>query len=103
MAPPPSPNLPPIPAPRPQPPDLGNAVEPPSSTAASTTVSASPLPAFREEVDAAIAVVEKKLAGQVVKKVFSRKTARPHIYQEAVSLHLLLPLYIMHLYRVIIA
>ncbi len=42
-------------------------------------------------MDAAIAVVEKKLAGRVVKKVFSRKTARPHIYQDAVSLHLLLP------------
>ncbi|KAI9460237.1 hypothetical protein BJY52DRAFT_289425 [Lactarius psammicola] len=83
MAPPPSPNLPRIPTPRPQPPDPGNAVELSSSTSASTTVSASPLPASREEVDAAIAVVEKKLAGRVVKKVFSRKTARPHIYQDA--------------------
>ena len=95
MAPPPSPNLPPSPIPRPQPPDLGDAVEPLSSTAASTAASTpafvSPLPAFRDEVDAAIAVVEQKLAGRVVKKVFSRKTARPHIYQEAVSLHTLLP------------
>lgn len=91
MAPPPSPNLPPSPIPRPQPPDLGDAVEPPSSTAASTLASVSPLPAFRDEVDAAIAVVEQRLAGRVVKKVFSRKTARPHIYQEAVSLHFLPP------------
>ena len=94
MAPPPSPNLPRIPTPRPQPPDSASAVEPPSSSAASTTVSASPLPTSRDEVDAAIAVAEKKLAGRVVKKVFSRKTARPHIYQDAVSLHLLLPSYI---------
>jgi hypothetical protein len=95
MAPPPSPNLPPISTPPPQPPNPTNAVEPPSSTAPSSTVSTSntastsPLATSREEVDAAIAVAEKKLAGRVVKKVFSRKTARPHIYQDAVSLHLL--------------
>ena len=96
MAPPPSPNLPRIPTPRPQPPDPANTDETLSSTPASTTastsntVSTSPLPSSREEVDAAIAVAEKKLAGRVVKKVFSRKTARPHIYQDAVSLRLLL-------------
>jgi hypothetical protein len=37
-------------------------------------------------VDAAIAVAEKKLAGRMVKRVFSRKGARQHIYQSAVSL-----------------
>ncbi|KAH9043757.1 cysteine proteinase [Lactarius pseudohatsudake] len=83
MAPPPSPNLPRVPTPLPQPPDTGNHIEPLSSATASTTVSVSPLPASREEVDAAIAVVERKLAGRVVRKVFSRKTARPHIYQDA--------------------
>ncbi|KAI0307563.1 hypothetical protein B0F90DRAFT_24726 [Multifurca ochricompacta] len=84
MAPPPSPNLPPMPTPLPQPPDSGNSFEPRrSSTAASTTASISTLPASREEVDAAIVAVEKKLAGRVAKKVFSRKTARPHIYQSA--------------------
>ncbi len=84
MAPPPSPNLPPMPT------NPVNIVETPiSSTATSTPVSSSPLPSSREEVDATIAVVEKRLAGRVVKKVFSRKTARPHIYQDAVSLHLL--------------
>jgi hypothetical protein len=36
-------------------------------------------------VDAAIAVAEKKLSGRVVKRVFSRKGARQHIFQSAVS------------------
>jgi sentrin-specific protease 1 len=34
-------------------------------------------------VDAAIAVAEKKLAGRMVKRVFSRKGARQHIFQSA--------------------
>lgn len=89
MAPPPSPNLPPLPSPRPQPPDSVNSVEsPPSSTAASTIISTSTLTTSREAVDAAIAVAEKKLAGRVVRRVFSRKGARQHIFQSAVSPHL---------------
>jgi len=88
MAPPPSPNLPRVPTPRPQPPDTGNSVEPQlSSTTASTSASTSTLPTPREVVDAAIVVAEKKLAGRVVKRVFSRKGARPHIFQSAVSLY----------------
>lgn len=89
MAPPPSPNLPPLPSPRPQPPDSVNSVESqPSSTAASISVSTSTLTTSREAVDAAIAVAEKKLAGRVVRKVFSRKGARQHIFQSAVSPYL---------------
>ena len=87
MAPPPSPNLPSLPSPRPQPPDSVNSVESqPSSTAASTSASTSTLTTSREAVDAAIAVAEKKLAGRVVRRVFSRKSARQHIFQSAVSL-----------------
>ena len=90
MAPPPSPNLPSLPSPRPQPPDSVNGVEsPPPSIAASTSVSTSTLTTSREAVDAAIAVAEKKLAGRVVRRVFSRKGARQHIFQTAVSPHLL--------------
>ena len=86
MAPPPSPNLPSLPSPRPQPPDSVNSVESqPSSTAASTSASTSTLTTSREAVDAAIAVAEKKLAGRVVRRVFSRKSARQHIFQSAVS------------------
>jgi hypothetical protein len=86
MAPPPSPSLPSVPTPRHQPPDTDNALESrPSSTTASTSASTSTLPAPREVVDAAIAVAEKKLAGRMVKRVFSRKGARQHIYQSAVS------------------
>jgi len=89
MAPPPSPNLRSLPSPRPQPPDSVNSVESqPSSTAASTSVSTSTLTTSREAVDAAIAVAEKKLAGRVVRRVFSRKGARQHIFQSAVSHHL---------------
>jgi len=88
MAPPPSPNLPSLPSPRPQPPDSVNSVESQlSSTAASTSVSTSTLTTSREAVDAAIAVAEKKLAGRVVRRVFSRKGARQHIFQSAVSPH----------------
>lgn len=98
MAPPPSPNLPLAPTPQPQPPDSGSSVEPlPSSTTASTSASTSTLPASREVVDAAIAVAEKKLAGRMVRKVFSRKGARQHIYQSAVSACLSSPC--AHLYR----
>jgi hypothetical protein len=85
MAPPPSPNLPPAPTPQPQPPDSASGItsrQP--STTISTTASAPVLPVFREEVDAAIAVAERKLSGRLVKRVFSRKSARPHIYQSAV-------------------
>jgi hypothetical protein len=86
MAPPPSPNLPSLPTPRPQSPDPHNGVESQlSSTIASTTASTSTLPTSREVVDAAIAVAEKKLSGRVVKRVFSRKGARQHIFQSAVS------------------
>jgi len=85
MAPPPSPNLPPLPSPLPQPPDTGSSVEPQPSSTVSTGASSSTLPAPREVVDAAIADAEKKLAGRVVKKVFSRKGARQHIFQSAVS------------------
>jgi hypothetical protein len=89
MAPPPSPNLPSLPSPRPQPPDSVNSVESqPSSTAASTSASTSTLTTSREAVDAAIAVAEKKLAGRVVRRVFSRKGARQHIFQSAVRPHL---------------
>jgi hypothetical protein len=83
MAPPPSPNLPSLPTPRPQPPDSFESQ--PSSTAASTSASTSTLPTSREVVDAAVAVAEKKLSGRVVKRVFSRKGARQHIFQSAVS------------------
>jgi hypothetical protein len=86
MAPPPSPNLPSLPTPRPQSPDPHYGVESQlSSTIASTSASTSTLPTSREVVDAAIAVAEKKLAGRVVKRVFSRKGARQHIFQSAVS------------------
>jgi hypothetical protein len=87
MAPPPSPNLPRVPTPRPQPPDADDSIEPrPSSATASASASTSTIPAPREVVDAAIAVAEKKLAGRMVKRVFSRKAARQHIFQSAVSL-----------------
>ncbi|KAI9512351.1 hypothetical protein F5148DRAFT_18949 [Russula earlei] len=89
MAPPPSPNLPPVPTPWPQPPDSGSSVDFQPSSTASSTASTSTLRAPREVVDAAIEVAEKKLAGRVVRKVFSRKGAREHIFQSAVSLHLL--------------
>ena len=85
MAPPPSPNLPTLPSPLPQPPDTVSSVEPQPSSTASTGASSSTLPAPREVVDAAIAVAEKKLAGRMVRKVFSRKGARQHIFQSAVS------------------
>jgi hypothetical protein len=87
MAPPPSPNLPPVPMPPPPLLDTDGVIEPrPSSTTASTSASTSTLPAPREVVDAAIAVAEKKLAGRMVKRVFSRKGARQHIFQSTVSL-----------------
>jgi hypothetical protein len=102
MAPPPSPNLPSLPSPRPQPPDSVNSIESqPSSTAASTSVSTSTLTTSREAVDAAIAVAEKKLAGRVVRRVFSRKGARQHIFQSAVSPHL--PHIRAHLYSATLA
>jgi hypothetical protein len=86
MAPPPSPNLPPLPTPRPQPPD-SDSIEPrPPSTTISAAISAPALPTSREEVDAAIVVAETKLSGRLVKRVFSRKGARPHIYQSLVGL-----------------
>ena len=94
MAPPPSPNLPSLPAPLPQPPDSRDSQL--SSTIASTSASTSTLPTSREVVDAAIAVAEKKLSGRVVKRVFSRKGAREHIFQSAVSS--CLPLIAAHLY-----
>lgn len=97
MAPPPSPNLPSLPTPLPQPPDSHISVESQlSSTTASTSASTSTLPTSREVVDAAIAVAEKKLAGRVAKRVFSRKGARQHIFQSAVSPSL--PLITAHLY-----
>lgn len=94
MAPPPSPNLPSLPTPRPQPPDSLESQQ--SSTIASTSASTSTLPTSREVVDAAVAVAEKKLSGRVAKKVFSRKGARQHIFQSAVSPRL--PLMTAHLY-----
>ncbi|KAI0271549.1 hypothetical protein BC834DRAFT_449038 [Gloeopeniophorella convolvens] len=83
MAPPPSPHLPSVPTPRPQPPERVSDSEPgpPSATASTSTLTATP--GSREEVQAAIAKAEKRLASRVVKKVFSRKAARPHIYQAA--------------------
>ena len=74
-----------MPSPLPQPPGTVSSVEPQPSSTASTGASSYTLPAPREVVDAAIAVAEKKLAGRVVKKVFSRKGARRHIFQSAVS------------------
>jgi hypothetical protein len=49
-------------------------------------------------VDAAIAVAEKRLSGRLVKRVFSRKGARPHIYQSAVGLSTFFPehIFIVH-------
>ncbi len=89
MAPPPSPNLPSLPSPRPQPPDSDNSIESqPSSTTASTSASTSTLTTSREAVDAAIAAAEKRLSGRVVRRVFSRKGARQHIFQSAVRPHL---------------
>jgi len=91
MAPPPSPNLPPMLTPHPQPPESGGSVKAQPSSIASTAASTSTLSAPREVVDAAIAVAEKKLAGRVVKRVFSRKGARQHIFQSAVGLSSHLP------------
>lgn len=60
----------------------------------STSAPAAIPPVSREEVDAAVAAAEKKLSGRLVKRVFSRKGARPHIYQSAVRLSSVFPVHI---------